>query len=55
MKSDEKRRVDSTEGVKRAQNGEGISEREQEPRQEVATSESKDRMNSKAIKYKSEV
>jgi hypothetical protein len=47
--------MDSIEGVKMAANAQVISEREQGPRQEVGTSESKGRMNRKASKYKSEV
>jgi hypothetical protein len=46
MKTHDKCRVDSTEGVKTAGNWEGISDREQVPRQEVGRSESKDRMKS---------
>jgi hypothetical protein len=55
VKGHEKGRVDSTEGVKRGGNAQAKSEREKGPRQEVAASESKDRMNSKAIRDKGEV
>jgi hypothetical protein len=55
MKSDEKRRLDSREGVKRAATAEATSEREQGSRLEAGTSESTDRPNPKATKYKSEV
>jgi hypothetical protein len=47
--------VDSREGVKRAGNADARSEREQGSRQEVRTSEPKERLNPKAIKYKSEI
>jgi hypothetical protein len=47
--------VDSREGVQRAGNTDASSEREQGSRQEVRTSESKERLNPKETKYKSEV
>jgi hypothetical protein len=47
--------VDSREGVKRAGNADARNEREQGGRQEVRTSEPKERVNPKATKYKSEV
>jgi hypothetical protein len=47
--------VDSREGVKRAGNADARNEREQGWRQEVRTSEPKEKPNPKRTKYKSEV
>jgi hypothetical protein len=47
--------VDSREGVKRTGNADARSEREKGSRQEVRTSEAKERLNPNEIKYKSEV
>jgi transcription elongation GreA/GreB family factor len=45
VKGDEKRRVDSREGVRRAENADARNAREQGSRQEVRTSEPKERLN----------
>jgi hypothetical protein len=55
LKGHERRRVDSTEGVKRAGNAEARIEREQGSRQEVRTNKPKERLNRKETKYKSDL